>query len=64
MGHRNGFGVERESKTILVRLLSPRAGSEAGMEKSYLTVNSHEATTVKGVSVKDCCLGSLENTKA
>lgn len=33
-GHRNGPGVERESKTILTRFL--RAGSKAGMEKACL----------------------------
>lgn len=55
MGHRNGLGSrESELETILVRLVSPSLGSEAGMEKAYhVTAKSHEAMMVTGVSMKD-----------
>lgn len=58
MEHRNGLRSRgSELRTILVRLVSRRAGSEAGIEKAYhVTTGSHEAMAGTGVSVKDCCL--------
>lgn len=66
MEHRNGLRSRgSELRTILVRLVSRRAGSEAGMEKAYhVTTGSHEAMAGTGISVKHCCLRSLENTEA
>lgn len=55
-------------KTILTRLVFLRAGSgiEATQEwrRPVLTINSREAMTVTGISVKDRYLGSLWDTEA
>ena len=55
-------------KTILTRLVFLRAGSgiETTQEwrRPVLTINSREAVTVTGISVKDRYLGSLWDTEA
>ena len=59
-----GIKMDWGLKTTLTRLVFPRAGSKAGMEKAVLTINSCETVTV----IRDFCEGllswSLRNTEA